>query len=101
MSKASKELERLGVAAEGELRKVLASHPPLELRRRVTSLLERLDQNESVRPARLTFVLEQTATPEARRVLDMLAKQAPNSKVAQESRASLERLALRDAANSK
>ena len=79
---AAQELEHLGLQAEVGLRKVLASKPPLELRRRVEMLLGKL-RREPFGPSpqerlqsRALRVLELINTPEARQTLNAIAKGA-------------------------
>ena len=43
-------------------------------------------------PVRVAEVLEQMRTPEARQLLEKLAKDAPDARLAEEARAALERL---------
>src|SRR5262249_31627583 len=95
---AQRELEELGNLAEKELRKTLASRPSLEVRRRIETLLERVDPVKS--PARLQAlraveVLEHIGTPEAQEVLKNLATGAPEARLTREAKASLERLGMR------
>ena len=94
---AARELERLGDLAEPALRKVLEGMPSPELRRQVTRLLERLAgfSPEDLRRVRAVEALELTGTPEARKVLQALAKGAPEARLTREAMASLERLNLR------
>jgi HEAT repeat protein len=95
--KASEELEQLGEAAEPALRKLLASRPSLEVRRRAECLLEKLEGTapppDRLRTLRGTAVLEHIGTPEARRLLTELAQGMPEARLTQEARASLQRLA--------
>ncbi len=94
---ASKELANLGQSAEGALRKALEEKPSAELKRRLEELLARLnrteDDPERVRLLRAIEVLERIDTPEARRLLRKLAKEASDPNAAREAQASLERLA--------
>lgn len=96
--KATEDLEKLGDLAKPALEKVLAGQPALETRQRVERLLERLVTNAAppadiVRAARAVWVLEKIGTPEAREVLQGLAKGAPGDKVTYEAETSLKRLA--------
>ncbi len=97
--KAGDALEKLGEAAEPALRKALAGKPSLEVRRRVERLLKLLEgpvpSGARLRRLRAVEVLERIGTPEAREVLQMLAKGAPEARLTQEAKASLERLAKR------
>jgi RNA polymerase sigma factor (sigma-70 family) len=94
--KAMTELEQLGEDAEPGLRKALAGGSSLEVRRRVERLLAKLEPHAS--PARLRVrraleVLEQSDAPEARRLLEALARGEPDCWLTQRAKASLERLA--------
>jgi hypothetical protein len=79
------------------LRKALAAGPPPEVHRRLTQLLELADQERwtpvALRTLRAIEVLEQLGAPEARTVLAALAAGAPQARLTQEAKASLERLA--------
>jgi HEAT repeat protein len=95
--KASRELAKLREVAEPPLRQTLAEPPSAEVRRRVGGLLERLEPaaGERLREARSIAVLEDIASPEARRVLQALAAGAPEARLTQEAKAALGRLAVR------
>jgi RNA polymerase sigma factor (sigma-70 family) len=96
--KAERELAKLGFRAEAALRKALADNPPLELRKRAESLLEKLEPSQSPEAARLlraVEVLEHLGTPEAREALARLAKEVPGTWLEREAKISLERLARR------
>lgn len=93
------ELQRASDLVRPALERTRKSRPPLEVRRRVEQLLKRLD-NPFLSPQRLRMiraleVLENAGTPEARRLLERFARGAPESRLAREARASLERLAGR------
>jgi WD40 repeat protein len=92
---ATKELEQIGLAAEPAMRGALANRPGLEMRRRLEGLLEKLELTGRVRVPRAVSVLEQVGTPSARQALEELAKGAPESRLTQEARSSLGRLAKR------
>lgn len=93
--KAQHELEKLGDLAEPALRQKLANKPTLEARRRVQALLERLrgpvTQPELLQALRAVAVLEDIGTSQARRLLEELAKGAPEARLTREARASLRR----------
>lgn len=95
-SAASKELEELGDLAAGALRQALAKNPSLELSRRAQALLENLrgpiTRPELLRSVRAVAVLEDIASPEARKLLDGLAQGAPESRLTREAQAALQRL---------
>jgi len=98
-TRASQELEELGELAETALRKALASNQSLEVRRRVDNLLHKVE-TQTLSPKQLLFlrafdVLEHIGTPEAKEVLQNLAKGAPEARLTQEAKASLERLSRR------
>jgi hypothetical protein len=99
--KAAHELEQLGRLVEPALRKALAERPSAEVRRRLTQLLERPTEAilppEQLRAVRATEVLEQIGTPEAKALLEKLAKGAPEARLTQEAKASLQRMARRSA----
>jgi WD40 repeat protein len=99
--KASNELERLGSTAEPALRNALGGKPSLEVQQRLTTLLEKLIKPEQARPSEHIWVLraiealEQAGTPEARAVLETLAKDKAKSRLAHEAADALQRLAGR------
>jgi WD40 repeat protein len=93
---ANANLLKTGEQAVPALRKVLASSPPLETRKRVEELLDRLTggalTSEQLRLVRAIEALEQIATPEARNLLRSLAEGAPGALPTRESQAALDRL---------
>ncbi|HKB40118.1 MAG TPA: hypothetical protein VKD72_27025 [Gemmataceae bacterium] len=96
--RAMRELEQLGDPVFPLLRKLLASRPPLEVRRRVEVLLHSAEvpsalSPEQVRAVRAVQVLERIGTAEARKLLETLAAGAPGSRLTEDARAALERLA--------
>jgi hypothetical protein len=97
--KATTELAKLGVLAEPALRKVLAEKPTLEVRHRVEKILKIIAGDiplpAAVRILRAVEVLEYINTPDARQALQSLGKGEPASLLAQEAKASLQRLAKR------
>ena len=92
--KAARELEDLGEAAHPALRTVLAGSPALEVRRRVERLLERPPAPPPA-ASRAVEVLEHAGTPEARELLQRLARGLPDAGLTREARASLARLTKR------
>ena len=94
---ATEELAKLGDSAGPALRRILAGQPSLEVRRRVESLLEKLDRvalsPERLRACRAVAVLEHLATPEAKQLLESLAGGPAEARLTQEVKASLARLA--------
>jgi hypothetical protein len=93
---ATQELERLNTVAEAGLRKTLEGNPSLEVKRRVTELLEKLDgpvlAPEILRQLRAVEVLERIGTPEARKLLDQLGRGATEARLTREARAAQDRL---------
>jgi hypothetical protein len=100
--KATVELARLGAAAEPALRGALEKSASAEVRRRAELLLGKLQGGlppaDRVRELRAVELLEQIGTPEARRVLEGLARPGSDGWLAQEARLALGRLARRPAA---
>jgi hypothetical protein len=97
--RAMAELEKLGAPAEAALRKVLQGEPSLEVRRRAERLLEKLEARvtspDVLRALRALEVLEQIGTPEARQVLEKLARGAPEAALTLDAKRAVERLARR------
>jgi RNA polymerase sigma factor (sigma-70 family) len=86
--KAAAELEKMGNAAAGALRKALAATISLETRRRVELILSGLDGKEApfhLRKARALEVLELIATPAARELLQALSAGDPGALLTQEA----------------
>jgi WD40 repeat protein len=100
--RATNELEKLGELAVPALKQALAAEPPLETRKRVEQLLEKLTgpvlSNDQLRLVRALEVLEEIGSAEARRVLERLSKGAPGALPTREAQAALERLAGRSPA---
>jgi len=95
--RAAAQLERLGEVAEPLVRAALEGGPSLEARRRLEQLLPKVT-NILASPARLgnaraLEVLDRLGTAEARRLLEELARGAPEDWVTQEASASVRRLA--------
>jgi WD40 repeat protein len=100
---ATKELAAAGPKAEGTLRKTLESNPSAEARSRIERILPSLDQwvvtdPDALRVLRAIWVLERIGTPEAREILEDLAKGAPEVRQTQEAQAALDFLDKRAAA---
>ncbi|HEV3260479.1 MAG TPA: sigma-70 family RNA polymerase sigma factor [Gemmataceae bacterium] len=97
--RATAALEKLGDLAEPALRRTLVKAPSAEVGRRVQQLLEKLESGlptgDRLRALRAVMVLEEIGTPDARLVLAALVEGAPASRLTQEAKASLERLAKR------
>jgi WD40 repeat protein len=95
---ATAELEKLAELAEPALLNRLAEKPPEEVRRRITQLLARLraiPSGERLRTLRALEALENIGTPEARQLLERLAKGSTAARETQAAKASLQRLAKR------
>jgi WD40 repeat protein len=100
---ASRELEKLGTLSEPALRKALRNHPSAEVRRRAEQLLQKLVSDikppETLRAVRAMEILDSIGDQDACQLLESLAKGAPEARLTQEAKSSLERLAKRPAAN--
>jgi hypothetical protein len=90
---ADRELRKLGAAAEPALRRALKAASALDLRRRLERLLERLEESRlgpaDVRALRAVQVLACAGTPEARRVLEEVARGEPEDRLTRSARAAL------------
>jgi WD40 repeat protein len=98
--KAAAALEEFGALAEPALRKALAGEPPLELRRRADLLLARIEQlaplPAELRALRAVMALEMIGSDDGRRLLEALARGAPEARLTREAAAALGRLARRE-----
>jgi hypothetical protein len=96
---ATRDLARLDLLAEPALRAALEGDVPQERRRRAEKLLEQLrgpvTTPETRQAVRVVAVLEHIGRPEARQLLQRLAAGAPQARLTQEAKASLERLSRR------
>jgi RNA polymerase sigma factor (sigma-70 family) len=97
--KAATDLELLGESAEAALRRALEERPSLEVRRRVESLVEKLNTQRSSPPAperlrelRGVEALEQIGNAAARHALAALAQGNANARLTLEALAAVERL---------
>jgi WD40 repeat protein len=93
--RATRELEALGPEVGPALRKALRARPPLEPRKRLERLLERLDGKPPaafVRRLRAVEALERAGTPEARAALERLAAGGEGLRLTEEARSTLARL---------
>jgi RNA polymerase sigma factor (sigma-70 family) len=93
---ATAELAKLGHVAEPALMKALEDRPPLEARRRIEGLLDKLPteeptSGEELRRLRAVELLERLAQPEADDLLQVLSEGAGGARLTQEARAALER----------
>jgi WD40 repeat protein len=93
---ASKALADLGPQAEKALRKAAQDPPSAEAGRRMKELLKKIEDGSAsggrLRDLRALEVLEAVATPEAKKLLQELAKGAAEAALTQEAKASLNRL---------
>ncbi len=97
---ATKELLKIGPQAIPPMQKAMAGDIPLETRRRLEELTNKLSDvpsPETLRAIRAIMVLERIATPDARALLTTLAAGAPGARETEEAKASLERLTNRQA----
>jgi hypothetical protein len=94
---ASGELEKLGESAIPLLRKALEGDPTPEARKRIEELLKKTDsiapRGELLRSLRVVEVLESIATPEAKAILQTLAKGTAEATLTRSAQAALDRLA--------
>jgi hypothetical protein len=99
--RAERDLKMAGNQATGLLRQTLAGIPSAEVKRRAERLLVTLDKRwpasspESRQTWRAIKVLEHIGTPDAKQVLEKLAKGSPDDRLTEEAKASLGRLAKR------
>jgi hypothetical protein len=90
---ATRELEKLGEAAEPALRQGLSAKVALEGRQRLERILHKLDSSpERLRLLRALEVLEHIATREAHQVIRKLAQGAPQAWRTRQAKAILARL---------
>jgi RNA polymerase sigma factor (sigma-70 family) len=88
--KAARSLEELGESAEAPLYKVLEAKPALEVRQRIEQILHKRSA-DVIRRLRAIEALEHIGTPEARLVLDVIAKGTANRRISQAALAALAR----------
>jgi RNA polymerase sigma factor (sigma-70 family) len=92
---ATKRLEQLGLKAEPALRAALRARPGLEPTRRIERLLAALAKvpqplsADDLRQLRALVVLERIGTPEARRLLEAVAKGPESARLTRQARAVL------------
>jgi RNA polymerase sigma factor (sigma-70 family) len=93
---ATKEFEELGEIAIPALQKALADNPPLEVKRRLAELMDKLNTSipsrQTVRQIRAVEALETMGSPEACELLKTLIGGVPRARLTQEAAASLRRL---------
>lgn len=92
---AAAELRKLGMWAEPALRRALTRKPSAEQKKQLDELIQVLDRleglpAEQVRLARALDILSKFGTPEARQVLEQLAKATPETWVNERARAALQ-----------
>jgi len=92
---ASKQLAAAGAGVAPALRKALEEKPSAEARARIEKLLNAGDNwivtdPDTLRALRAIWVLQKIGTPEARAVLEDLAKGAPEVRQTQEAKAALD-----------
>src|SRR5262249_26028963 len=94
--RATEELAGPGEGGQEPLRQGLAGRPSVEARVRLQRLLKPLGDPlpppERLRPLRALAVLEQAGTPEAKQVLEALARGSAGAPLTREAKAALERL---------
>ena len=94
---ATANLVKAGEQSVPPLKKLLASGPPLETRKRAEALLDQLTggtlTSEQLQVVRAVEALEQIGTPEARRLLKTLTDGGPGALTTREAQAALDRLA--------
>lgn len=101
---ASRQLALLRELAEPALRQAQKAKPSPEIRARVQQLLDNLEakrqqlQPEDLQSWRAVAVLEWAATPEARVLLEDLAKRNPDARLRREAKAALGRVVQRQLA---
>jgi hypothetical protein len=89
-------LDEIGELAAPALKNALVEKSSLELRQRIDGLLGKLrgpvTRPEMMRAVRAVAVLEDVATPQARKLLEALSKGAPEARLTQEAKTALTRL---------
>lgn len=97
--KAAADLETLGLAAATAMERKLAQNPSLEVRQRLETLLQmtayRAMTPDDLRNIRAVEVLAAIGTPEARALLESLAKGGEGALITEQARTALTRLQRR------
>jgi RNA polymerase sigma factor (sigma-70 family) len=97
--RATRELEKLGEAAAPALQKASHGDLPLEVKRRLEGLLDKLSSwpADTLRQVRAVEVLEHVGTPAARAVLERLIREgAAQARLTREAEAALRRMKVSD-----
>jgi WD40 repeat protein len=89
--RATRELRAMGVRAEAALRRALKETSSAEVRKRLEEVLDILNRKAEI-ASRILEALERNGTADARQALKEIAAGDPGSPLAQEAKASLERL---------
>jgi hypothetical protein len=93
--KATQDLEVVGEGARNALEKALLEPASLEAKRRIEALLARLDAGppaaKLLRELRALEVLEAIGTPEARKIVETVARGAPGMRLTREAQGTLDR----------
>jgi dipeptidyl aminopeptidase/acylaminoacyl peptidase len=93
---AQRELEEIGELAAPALKKALAEKSSLEVRQRIDGLLSKLrgpvTRPDMMRAVRAVAVLEDIATPQAKKLLEALSQGTPEARLTQEAKTALTRL---------
>jgi len=96
---ATRELEKIADLARPSLNKAHEETRSVEVKRRTDTLLQgayfSLASSEVLRAVRAVEVLEASATPEARQLLETLAKGAPAARLTEQAQSALERIKQR------
>jgi hypothetical protein len=94
--RASRELLDLADVAEPALRKALANPPSVEVQKRIEQLFEQrpkaVPSRQQLRSLRAVELLERIGSAEAQQVLQTVAGGAPDARLTQDAKASLQRL---------
>jgi WD40 repeat protein len=94
--RATRDLIALGRSAEPGLRKAIRNPASAEAKRRLESILERLDKYNPMQGLRALEILEGIGTPEARQLVEEMARGAPEELVTIEAKAQLLRMKNKD-----
>jgi WD40 repeat protein len=87
-------LQQQGEFAEEALQKTLQNRPSLEVRRQIEALLERA-RAEQLRMSRAMLALEWMDAPQARQLIETLARGTPEARLTREAKAAWHRLSRR------